>query len=530
MSARSRRWTTVLACLMIVGIPAAVSVALWRYSLDDTPADLAGGAKPLAPEPVHVVPGIHLLGRTSPGAAYAVDTPDGLVLIDTGLESSAAGLRLQLRALNLDPARLRAILLTHVHADHSLGAARLREETGAKVYAGRADCPPLRAGGPREAFLSTFHMPTVTIHPTIVDVELAGGETIEVGDAKFQVIPAPGHTPGSVCYLLERRGLRALFTGDVVQCLMPENRNALGTYAAYLPPLYRGNAADYLATLRRLRDLPTPHLILPGHPGMDPTPQNPQLGVEKWHALLDRGIAAMEVLQARYDTDGADFLDGTPKELLPGLHYLGALDRAAVYCLVAGDRLFLFDAPGGSALPAFLDERLGKLGLADRAVTAVLLTSTGPEATAGLAELARKTRCKVVAPKAGLEDVRKMCPAETEVVSADDLAKVLGSEARAIPLAGRGQAPVAYHLKLAGKNVLVSGRIPIKHETQVTIDLLRDVAGNADRRDAYLNSLRELRAITPDLWLPAVPVHGQNANLYDQEWAEVLAQNAQMFP
>jgi glyoxylase-like metal-dependent hydrolase (beta-lactamase superfamily II) len=527
MSVRSRRWTTVLACLMILGIPAAVSVALWRYSLDDTPADLSGGAKLLAPEPTKVVPGIHLLGRTSPGAAYAVDTPDGLVLIDTGLEDSAAGVRQQLRALNLDPSRLRTILLTHVHADHSLGAANLREETGAKVYAGRADCPPLRAGGPREAFLSTFRMPTVTIHPTIVDVELAGGETIEVGDAKFQVIPAPGHTPGSVCYLMERRGLRALFTGDVIQCLSPENKDALGTYSAYLPPLYRGNAGDFLATLHRLRDLPTPHLILPGHPSMDRTPQNPQLGVEKWHALLDRGIAAMEVLQARYDADGADFLDGTAKELLPGLHYLGDVEGAAVYCIVAGDRLLLFDAPGGAALPAFLDERLKKLG---RTVNTVILTSTGPEATDGLPEMVRKTRCKVVAPKAGMDDVRKMCPAETEVISADDLPTLLGSEARAIPLGGRGRAPVAYHLKWAGKSVLVSGRIPVKYEAQVTAQLMREVAGDAARRDAYLNSLRELRTVTPDLWLPAVPVHGQNANLYDQEWDEVLAQNAQFFP
>jgi len=36
-----------------------------------------------------------------------------------------------------------------------------------------------------------------------VDVELIGGEIIELGDAQIQVIAAPGHTPGSMCYLLE---------------------------------------------------------------------------------------------------------------------------------------------------------------------------------------------------------------------------------------------------------------------------------------------------------------------------------------
>jgi hypothetical protein len=36
--------------------------------------------------------------------------------------------------------------------------------------------------------------------------------------------------------------------------------------------------------------------------------------------------------------------------------------------------------------------------------------------------------------------------------------------------------------------------------------------------------------VNPDLWLPAVPIHGQNANLYDQDWAKVVAQNLRMFP
>jgi glyoxylase-like metal-dependent hydrolase (beta-lactamase superfamily II) len=160
-------------------------------------------------------------------------------------------------------------------------------------------------------------MPHASTHPTTVDVELVRGETIELADARFTAIAAPGHTPGSICYLLERRGLRALFTGDVIQCLKPAKQGNLGTYAAYLPPLYRGNASDYLASLRRLRELPPPHLVLPGHPQMDAAPQDPRLTPERWHALLDQGIAEMEKLQAHFEADGADFLDGTPRELLP---------------------------------------------------------------------------------------------------------------------------------------------------------------------------------------------------------------------
>src|SRR5262249_61299204 len=124
--------------------------------------------------------------------------------------------------------------------------------------------------------------------------------------------------------------LRALFTGDVVQSLSRARHGSLGTYAAYLPPLYRGNARDYLASLRMLRGLPTPDLVLPGHPRLDPQPQSPRLGQGRWHGLLDEGIAEMEKLLARYQSDGEGFLDGHPKELLPGLHYLGHVGLRAV--------------------------------------------------------------------------------------------------------------------------------------------------------------------------------------------------------
>jgi glyoxylase-like metal-dependent hydrolase (beta-lactamase superfamily II) len=526
MSRSGRWWRPALAGLVLV----LASAAAWLWLRPGSGPPPPAVASLLLPRPVPMASGVYLLGETSPAAAYAVQTSDGLVLVDSGLEDSAAAVSGQLARLHLDPSRLRAILLTHVHADHSLGAERLRRQTGAKVYAGRADCRPLRDGGPEEAFFSTFSMPDVTPHATAVDGELAGGETLAFGEARFEVIAAPGHTPGSVCYLLERPGLRALFTGDVIESLSPDSPGAgLGTYVAYLPPLYRGNAGDYLASLRRLRALPVPDLVLPGHPLMDPLPQSPRLSAERWQALLDRGIADMETLLARYEADGANFLDGHPKELLPGLHYLGDFGGQAVYALATPKGPVVVDAPGDSLLVDFLARRFKALGWQGRKPAAVLLTSAGAEATGGLAELVKSSGCRVVAPKAGLDAVRRLCPDGTEVLTEDDLEEAGWFEVQALPLGGRGVAPLAYRLRWAGKTVLLSGRIPEKLASPMALQVLREVAGPGGGVEEYQKSLDRLEPVNPDLWLPAVPTHGQNANLYDQDWAKAVAQNREMF-
>ena len=235
---------------------------------------------------------------------------------------------------------------------------------GAKVYAGRGDAAVLRAGGPREAFFSTFYMPDHNPHPTTVDVELNGGESLVFGDVRILVLATPGHTSGSTCYLMERAGVRALFAGDVISRLRgdPESHSTyarpLGTYSVYLPPRYRGDATAYLSSLRALRALPVPDLVLPGHPRAETEPQSPCLSQQAWEELLDQGIRDMETLLARFKTDGANFLDGNPKRLLPDLYYLGNFKGAAIYGFFAASQFFLVDAPGGPGLKEFVEARL----------------------------------------------------------------------------------------------------------------------------------------------------------------------------
>jgi glyoxylase-like metal-dependent hydrolase (beta-lactamase superfamily II) len=259
---------------------------------------------------------------------------------------------------------------------------------------------------------------------------------------------------------------------------------------------------------------------------MDAFPQSPRLTSAGWHALLDPGIAEMEQLQAHYDADGANFLDGLPKELLPGLHYLGDFGGSCVYSLATPKGLYVIDAPGDPLLVDFLAKRFQKLG-EKRKPTAVLLTSIGEEASAGMEALVQSTGCQVVAPAEAFTDIQRRCPKDTRVLTGQELEKRSWFDVKVIQLDGRGQAPVAYQVHWAGKIILFSGRIPVKLNALTGPQFMREV--NGSRIKPYIESLSRLAQVKPDLWLPAVPVHGQNANLYGQDWAKVLTQNRRAF-
>jgi glyoxylase-like metal-dependent hydrolase (beta-lactamase superfamily II) len=526
---RSRgRW--VASLIVLIGV-SLLAFAYLRHRMERSIHLSVDRVPLLGTMAVTIVPGLHLLGGLEPAAAYVVETSLGLVLVDSGLRGDAGVLKSQLASLGLDWRQVRAVLLTHVHGDHCGGAEYLRAVLGAKVYAGQGDAAVLRAGGPHEAFFSAFYMPDDNPHPTTVDVELKGGESLVFGDVRFLALDTPGHTSGSTCYLMERAGYRALFAGDVIAMLRgdpqshSQNRRPLGTYSVYLPPRYRGDARAYLTSLRALRALRVPDLVLPGHPRAESEPQSPCLSQQAWEGLLDQGICDMETLVGRFKADGANFLDGNPKKLLPELFYLGDFHGRAVYGFLASSKFFLVDAPGGPGLKRFVRASLEHLGVKPVDPTAVLLTSCGEEATAGLGDLLDQGNVAVACSSAGIQTIRQGCPAGTIVLAAEELANRGWFNVTPIPLRGRGLAPIAYVLSLAGKTILFSGPIPVRVTMETWADLSPDISTSRDAAADYLISVNRLAEIDPNLWLPAVPTHGRNANLYNGDWKEIIFEN-----
>jgi hypothetical protein len=241
--------------------------------------------------------------------------------------------------------------------------------------------------------------------------------------------------------------------------------------------------------------------------------------------MLDGGIREMETLLARYEADGADFLDGIPKAVLPDLYYMGDYRGSAVYGFFAASRFFLVDAPGGAGLLDFVQERLRQLHRDPACPTGVLLTACGTEETAGLLELVAKCHPQIFAAPAGIGRLGESLPAGTVILPATALPGKGWFIVEPIEVGGRGQAPIAYRVNWTGKTALFSGRIPPKINQESGQRLIADLTHSPADLRAYFQSMTRLLAVNPDLWLPAMPVDGQNANLNQGDWQHEIEEN-----
>jgi len=154
--------------------------------------------------------------------AYLVGDHNSWVLVDTCTPGNEDRIRRAARKRFGPASRPSAILLTHGHFDHAGSAARLADRWGVRVYAHAAEIPYLTGQCHYPAFdLSSpgFFSRIARFFPTAtVDLgkRLEAFRTNEpvTGLPDWEVIEAPGHTPGHVAFY--RRKDRALLAGDAV--------------------------------------------------------------------------------------------------------------------------------------------------------------------------------------------------------------------------------------------------------------------------------------------------------------------------
>jgi glyoxylase-like metal-dependent hydrolase (beta-lactamase superfamily II) len=150
-------------------------------------------------------------------------------------------------AAALQSCRVRAILVTHCHSDHSPLSAWLRDETGAPTIAfgphGQVESADdlvddeIGTGGVAEGDIKLEESTDLDFDP---DVRVADGEVAAMGDGwTIRAVHTPGHTSNHMCYALEET--RALFTGDHV----------MGWSTTVVSPP-DGDMRDYIDSLRKV--------------------------------------------------------------------------------------------------------------------------------------------------------------------------------------------------------------------------------------------------------------------------------------
>lgn len=125
-------------------------------------------------------------------SAFALDTRDGIIIIDALNNASEARdiLVPNLKALGLDPSRIKYVIVTHGHGDHYGGARYLQDQFGANVVASADDWEMMKHPEPGSPFAKLI--------PPRQDKVVKDGETLSLGGTEVRFYVTPGHTPGTL--------------------------------------------------------------------------------------------------------------------------------------------------------------------------------------------------------------------------------------------------------------------------------------------------------------------------------------------
>ncbi len=145
------------------------------------------------------------------------------------------------------------VLLTHAHFDHCNGCARF-QRLGAKVYMSAEDVPLLTTSD------NLAEMFGEKLESFVPDIIIKDGDKLSLLNEEIIVIATPGHTAGSVCYIINN----VIFTGDTLF------RLSIGR-----TDFPFGNFSDIISSFTKLITQDGDFIVFPGHG------ENTTLGYER---------------------------------------------------------------------------------------------------------------------------------------------------------------------------------------------------------------------------------------------------------
>jgi metallo-beta-lactamase class B len=201
---------------------------------------------------------VYFVGTTQL-AAFLVSTPQGQILIDGGMPSTAPVIEKSIRELGFKPEDIRILLTTQAHFDHVGSHAHFKKLSGARVEAMKGDDVLLRDGGQSDYLFSSnadYHFPRVPVDRVLTD-----GDIVTIGGARLTARRTPGHTPGSATYLMT-----VTEAGRDYQIVFAASTTVNPGTRLVNAPSYPGILQDFRTAFSVLESL-NPDIFVSGHSG-----------------------------------------------------------------------------------------------------------------------------------------------------------------------------------------------------------------------------------------------------------------------
>ena len=150
-------------------------------------------------KPFRIYGNLWFVGNRDVGS-YLLDTPEGLILIDTTYPETRALMIQSIWEAGFEPRSIRYILHTHGHFDHFGTTDFLVALSGAETFLGEADAKMFRE---RPELSLVDEARYSYLEPFPVDHEIRDGDEICLGGTCIRCISCPGHTLGVMCFVIE---------------------------------------------------------------------------------------------------------------------------------------------------------------------------------------------------------------------------------------------------------------------------------------------------------------------------------------
>ena len=204
-------------------------------------------------EPFRILGNLHYVGAQNI-SAYLFTTPEGHILVDTGMPQMHNTVRASIETLGFQLSDIKIMISSHAHVDHVGGHAEMQRAPGASIMAIGLDAQAIESG--EDISPVQYHdWPGAPVARVLED-----GDTVSLGGTTLRAMLTAGHTPGATTWVTSVED-----GGRYYNVVFPGGRTPNGGPLVVGNPDHPDVAEITFETFSKLRLL-NPDILLPGHP------------------------------------------------------------------------------------------------------------------------------------------------------------------------------------------------------------------------------------------------------------------------